>query len=145
MLHDSNDLSYCTVIIALTLLCSLFSFVIFFIIRRLDFVLRQRKSLNQLLKYKVIHEQKLKYDAESASRAKSEFLSNISHEFLTPMNAVVGFTDILLDGNQNTPQIEHLGQIKIAANKLLELIDEIIDFSKIEKGDFSIKMRNFSI
>ena len=144
-MHNANDLAYHIAIIAITFLCLIFSFIIHYVIRRFDIVLRQRKSLNQLLKYKVIQEQKLNFDAESASRAKSEFLTNISHEFLTPMNAVVGLTDALLKKEKEETKREYLGQIKKESGKLLILIDEIIDFSKINKGDFSIKMRDFSI
>ena len=75
-----------------------------------------------------------KEQAEAASRAKSEFLSNMSHEVRTPLNAILGLTDLCLLGTDPTRQRSHLGNIRKAADHLLGIINDILDFSRIEAG-----------
>jgi hydrogenase maturation protease len=75
-----------------------------------------------------------KEQAEAASRAKSEFLSNMSHEVRTPLNAILGLTDLCLLGTDPDKQHSHLGNIRKAADHLLGIINDILDFSRIEAG-----------
>ena len=75
-----------------------------------------------------------KEKAEIADKAKSEFLANMSHEIRTPMNGIIGFTDFLFDTNLDTYQAECAGIIKESANHLLDLLNNILDLSKIESG-----------
>mgnify|MGYP003148047663 FL=1 len=85
-------------------------------------------------------------DAEAASRAKSEFLANMSHEIRTPMTAVLGYTDLLLEESWGRPgSIELLDVIKRNGNCLLELINDILDLSKIESGNLSIETIPFPL
>jgi signal transduction histidine kinase len=80
--------------------------------------------------------------AEAANRAKSEFLANMSHELRTPLNAIIGFTDIMkgemLGPLENTTYKGYVGDINNSAGHLLEVINDILDLSKIEHGDIEL-------
>ena len=68
------------------------------------------------------------------ARAKSEFLSVMSHEIRTPMNAVIGFTDLLAKESPRSDQKEYLDIIQFSTRHLLGLINDVLDYSKIESG-----------
>lgn len=79
--------------------------------------------------------------AERANRAKSDFLANMSHELRTPLNAVIGFADILRMGTDlDVRQGEAVEQIHVAGRHLLALIEEVLDFAKIESGKLSVSI-----
>jgi signal transduction histidine kinase/ligand-binding sensor domain-containing protein/DNA-binding response OmpR family regulator len=82
--------------------------------------------------------------AEKASLAKSEFMANISHELRTPMNAIIGFTDLALTTDLQRLQREYLETVHRSGYNLLGIINDILDFSKIEAGKLSIENRAFN-
>ncbi len=81
---------------------------------------------------------KAKEAAEAANIAKSAFLANMSHEIRTPLNAITGMTNILRRGGVNERQADKLDKIEAASNHLLEVINAVLDLSKIEAGKFTL-------
>lgn len=85
-----------------------------------------------------------KADAEAASQAKSQFLTHMSHEIRTPMSAIIGITDLLHDTPMAATQQELLTALRVSADSLLLLINDILDFARIEVGKLELHPTEFS-
>jgi PAS domain S-box-containing protein len=86
-----------------------------------------------------------KETAEAATKEKSAFLANMSHEFRTPMNAIMGFSQLVLNKDISPEIRDYLEKIKTASDGLLAVLNDILDFSKIEAGRIILEAHHFSL
>lgn len=89
--------------------------------------------------------EKAKEEAEASGKAKEEFLSSMSHEIRTPLNAIIGTTNLILEEKPELREDENFSLLKFSSNNLLSLINNVLDFSKIESGSIVIEKKDFDL
>ena len=99
------------------------------------------QSITEL--YKMVEQEKIK--AEAGSREKADFLANMSHEMRTPMIAVCGMSELLLQNDLSPLEEEYVTTIQNSANNLLSMVNDILDFSKIEANMMSLEETPYSV
>ncbi len=83
--------------------------------------------------------------AEEAARLKQQFMSTMSHEIRTPLNEVIGITNLLLQGNPRSDQMEYIKTLRFSGNHLLTLVNDVLDFNKMESGMIVFEKTLFSL
>ncbi|NQU62917.1 MAG: response regulator, partial [SAR324 cluster bacterium] len=111
--------------------------------KQLQAVIEENEETNRKLEESIIQSQKLTAIAETANQSKGQYLANISHEIRTPLGGIVGFTDLLLETPLNDEQIDFVKTIGRSGETLLALINDVLDFSKIESGKTKLESVEF--
>ena len=104
-----------------------------------------RHHLEDMIVKRTAELESAKTAAEAANHAKSTFLSNVSHEIRTPMNAILGYAHLIKRDPLTGRQVDQLGKLSDAARHLLEIINDVLDLSKIEANKLTIDVQDFEV
>lgn len=106
---------------------------------------KYKQQLQELVEKRTRELLESRNQAEAASQAKSAFLSTVSHEIRTPMNAILGFTHLFKRSNLDESQRAYLDKIRLSADTLLNIINDVLDIAKIEAGKLELERVPFSL
>ncbi|MGZ0655203.1 ATP-binding protein [Coraliomargarita sp. W4R72] len=101
--------------------------------------------VNQRLNQVIEQAKQSAHEADSANSAKSDFLATMSHEIRTPLNGIIGFVEMLHETELDEEQDDYLATIKTSSEALMSLINDVLDFSKVESGNLNLESREFAI
>lgn len=131
----SNGLSICFAVVGVSVVVGM--------------VIRCQLKVYQVQKEQMENSMNLEHqarrDAEAANEAKNEFLSNMSHEIRTPMNAIVGIANLLNDENLSATGREYLDTLNASSASLLQIIDDLLDYSKMTAGQLELNQKEYNI
>ncbi|WP_423894292.1 response regulator [Candidatus Pelagadaptatus aseana] len=102
-------------------------------------------KLQQLYEANLLELREARQQTIAANQTRAEFLTRMSHEIRTPMNAIIGMGHLLKDTSLNRKQKDYLNNINISAENLLQIIDEVLDFSKLESGKYLLENNHFDL
>jgi signal transduction histidine kinase/CheY-like chemotaxis protein/streptogramin lyase len=102
----------------------------------------REKAIVEMQKVEIEH---LLVETQQAARAKTEFLANVSHEIRTPLNGIMGMTELVLQSALTREQADFLGLVKVSADSLLIMVNDILDFAKIEAGRLELDSIEFDL
>jgi signal transduction histidine kinase/CheY-like chemotaxis protein len=139
--QGNSTVAFYTLVITGIIQILILAFILFFVYRMFRNYMRASQLQEQKLSQAMV-------SAEAANQAKSEFLANMSHELRTPMNAILGYSEMLVEDAQDSGQegfIPDLQKINQAGMHLLSLINDVLDLSKIESGKVEVFPEEFEV
>jgi len=120
-------------------------FIVFMTLLNFSIIFMAHYYYTNILYRTITAKNKLFEELAEVNRNKALFFSSMSHEFRTPLNSVIGMTNILLHGNENKEQKENLDILKFSAENLLVLINDILDINKIDSGNVQLEAISFNL
>lgn len=108
-----------------------------FIANQIAMTIQRRMMLDNLIQ--------ARQKAEEAAQSKQQFMSTMSHEIRTPLNEVIGITNLLLQGNPREDQMDFINTLKFSGNHLLTLVNDVLDFNKMESGKVIFEQTRFNL
>ncbi len=142
-----STMDWLTIAINSLVVCSITSIPLSILIKGLGDYIKKHNVLEKVLKEKIIQLNSAKNEAEKANDLKTKFLANMSHEVRTPLNVIMGFSEIVQNGmyNDKAERNQFLRTISINGHYLLNVIENILDISMIESNQFKYSIHEVGV